>query len=203
VSTIQGLISNWFPVQFAEINAPEFIEVGQTLFKSIEWDSMKYDKYSDNAETTYYDNYELPAVTGLEELKQVICSGVEGLASGQGVNIEKHRAVIQTMWMSNMRKGSAHVKHAHGNSIYCGTYYVQCPKGSGSIRFHNPVASLLELTKPPIEDDGNIVTSSWVDFKPSPGLLMLWNSWVPHEVLENKNVDPRISISFNVTFTKR
>jgi uncharacterized protein (TIGR02466 family) len=203
MSTIQGSISNWFPVQFAEINAPEFIEVGQTIFKTIEWAPLKYDKYNNNAETTYYDNYDLPAVKGLEELKQVICSGVEGLASGQGVNIEKHKAIIQGMWMSNMRKGSTHIKHAHGNSMYCGTYYVQCPKGSGSIRFYNPCAELFELTNPPIEKEGNAITSAWVDFKPKPGLLLLWNSWVFHEVLKNHNTTPRISISFNVVFIKR
>lgn len=197
---LQASISNWFPVQFTEIYAPSFINVSEKIFEAIDWQSVKTEKYSKNAETTYFSNIELPFV---DELKELIQKAAENLAKNQGVNIEKHKAVVSSIWMNNMRNGSAHEKHVHGSSVYSGTYYVRSPEGSGSIRFHNPSLQLLELTKPPIEEDNNSVTCSWVDFKPKPGLLLLWNSWVSHEVLQNYNKEPRISISFNINFVQR
>jgi uncharacterized protein (TIGR02466 family) len=203
VSDVKGTISNWFPVQFAEIEAPQFISVGKNIFESIDWSSIKYDEYNTKAETTYYSMDDLPFVNGINELKQIMCDAAEHLAAGQGVDITKYKAIIPNIWMSNMRKGSAHLKHAHGGSMYSGTYYVKCPEGSGNIRFYNPSTHLLNLTRPPISQDDNAITSPWVDFKPIPGKLMLWNSYVEHEVLENTNTQPRISISFNINFSGR
>lgn len=202
--SIEGTISNWFPVQILEINAPQFISVGKLIFQKINWELLRDPlNYNENAETTYHSGHALPEVNGIYEFGNLITLAAEQFAKSQGVDISKKRAVIVAMWMSNMRSGSTHAKHAHGLCMYAGTYYVECPSGSGNIRFHNPSSSLMGLVSLPVTQDDNPATSNWVDFKPQPGRLLLWNSWVYHEVIENRNITPRITISFNVNLIDR
>ena len=38
---------------------------------------------------------------------------------------------------------------------------------------------------------------SFVSIEPRPGLLLLWESWLRHEVLPGRGKGERLSISFN------
>jgi uncharacterized protein (TIGR02466 family) len=199
-----GTISNWFPIQILEIEAPQFISVGENVYKKIDWVSFSDpEKYDANAETTYCsNNVFLPEVDGIHEFGNLIVASAEHLAKTQGIDTKIYKPIITNMWMNNMRLGSKHAKHAHGGSIFAGTYYVDCPEGSGKIRIHNPNWDLWSLTQAPVTQDDNPISSAWVDFSPNNGQLLLWNAWLFHEVLENKNINPRISISFNINMVK-
>jgi uncharacterized protein (TIGR02466 family) len=85
--------------------------------------------------------------------------------------------------------GGHHSGHIHPHSILSGTLYVEVPKGSGSIRFEDPRLPLM-MAAP--RRDGTFVT-----VQPLPGLLLLWESWLRHEVLPGSGRAERLSISFN------
>jgi uncharacterized protein (TIGR02466 family) len=72
--------------------------------------------------------------------------------------------------------------------VLSGTYYVAVPPGSGGIRFEDPRLPLM-MAAPPRE--------SFVTVAPAAGKLLLWESWLRHEVLPGRTRGPRISISFN------
>ena len=71
----------------------------------------------------------------------------------------------------------------------------RCPKGSGAICFEDPRLPLM-MAAPPrarrAEDLRTLVT-----VEPRPGLLLLWESWLRHEVLAGSGKGERLSISFN------
>jgi uncharacterized protein (TIGR02466 family) len=63
------------------------------------------------------------------------------------------------------------------------------PKGSGAIRFEDPRLPLM-MAAPPRTD-------TFVAVDPRPGLLLMWESWLRHEVLAGTGKSERLSISFN------
>ena len=87
-----------------------------------------------------------------------------------------------------------HSGHIHPTAIISGTLYVEVPKGSGAIRFEDPRLPLM-MAAPPRERAEEL--RPFVTVEPRPGLLLLWESWLRHEVLAGAGKGERLSISFN------
>ena len=81
-----------------------------------------------------------------------------------------------------MKSGGQHSGHIHPNSIISGTFYVEVPNGSGDIRFEDPRLPLM-MAAPPRERDAPEELRQFVTVAPRPGLLLMWESWLRHEVL--------------------
>jgi uncharacterized protein (TIGR02466 family) len=96
---------------------------------------------------------------------------------------------LDSLWVNLLKSGGHHSGHIHPHSIISGTLYVEVPKGSGSIRFEDPRLPLM-MSAPPRAD-------SFVCVEPRPGLLLMWESWLRHEVLPGTGKADRLSISFN------
>ena len=71
-----------------------------------------------------------------------------------------------------------------------GTYYVQVPKGSGAIQFEDPRMDLMMAA--PMRKVGMVQA-----IQPKNDQLVLFESWLRHEVKPNQSQQDRISISFN------
>ena len=82
--------------------------------------------------------------------------------------------------------------HNHGLYHFVACYYIQV-EGTGDLVFHNP-ANLLEECNP------NSPFVSRIGITPKNGDLIVWPSWVPHEVELNTSQQQRISIAFNIKF---
>ena len=77
-----------------------------------------------------------------------------------------------------------------------GTYYVDVPGNSSAIRFEDPRLPMM-MAAPPRRADTPIENRTFVEIKPKTGMLLLWESWLRHEVPANRSEDDRLSISFN------
>ena len=96
---------------------------------------------------------------------------------------------LDSLWVNLLKSGGQHSGHIHPHSIISGTYYVEAPPGSGAIRFEDPRLPLMMAA--PLREE------TFVTVEPRPGLLLLWESWLRHEVLAGKGKGERLSISFN------
>lgn len=96
---------------------------------------------------------------------------------------------LDSLWANLLNNGGHHSGHIHPHSIISGTFYVEVPPGSGAIRFEDPRLPLM-MAAPPRTD-------SFVTIEPRAGLLLLWESWLRHEVLPGTGKGERLSISFN------
>ena len=96
---------------------------------------------------------------------------------------------LDSLWVNLLRGPGHHSAHIHPHSIISGTLYVEVPKGSGAIRFEDPRLPLM-MAAPPRP-------ATFVSIEPRPGLLLLWESWLRHEVLPGEGRRERLSISFN------
>jgi uncharacterized protein (TIGR02466 family) len=96
---------------------------------------------------------------------------------------------LDSLWVNLLKAGGRHSGHIHPHSIISGTLYVEAPAGSGAIRFEDPRLPLMMAA--PLRPD------TFVTVQPRPGLLLLWESWLRHEVLPGTAKAERLSISFN------
>jgi uncharacterized protein (TIGR02466 family) len=103
---------------------------------------------------------------------------------------------LDSLWV-NLLKGSGHHSgHIHPHSIISGTFYVEVPPGSGAIRFEDPRLPLM-MAAPVRRSDAPPELGPFATIQPRPGLLLLWESWLRHEVLAGTGKAERLSISFN------
>ena len=103
---------------------------------------------------------------------------------------------LDSLWVNLLPVRGHHRAHIHPHSVVSGTLYVEVPKGSGAICFEDPRLPLM-MSAPPRIDGAAEELRSLVTLEPRPGLLLLWESWLRHEVLAGTGRGERLSISFN------
>ena len=101
-----------------------------------------------------------------------------------------------SLWVNVMPEGGSHTSHIHPNSVISGTYYVAVPQGAGPIVYEDPRLGFM-MAAPPRKASLPRESKTHVPFKPETGTLMLWESWLRHEVPLNRAEGNRISVSFN------
>ena len=103
---------------------------------------------------------------------------------------------LDSLWVNLLKPGGHHSAHIHPHSILSGTLYVEVPRGSGEIRFEDPRLSQM-MAAPVRRDDAPEELRPFATIEPRAGLLLMWESWLRHEVLPGTARSDRLSISFN------
>ncbi len=106
------------------------------------------------------------------------------------------RPKFDSLWVNLLKGGGQHSGHIHPHSILSGTFYVEVPAGSGAIRFEDPRLGLM-MAAPVRRADADESLRPFVTVAPRPGLLLMWESWLRHEVLAGSGKGERLSVSFN------
>ncbi len=106
----------------------------------------------------------------------------------------KGRKIAMTdCWLNVMPAGVVHSLHLHPTSFISGTYYVQVPKGAGALKFEDPRLSKM-MAAPPGR-------AAFVSLPAKAGDVILFESWLRHEVPPARYAGERISISFNYAWS--
>jgi uncharacterized protein (TIGR02466 family) len=107
---------------------------------------------------------------------------------------------ITGCWANVLAPGAVHPIHQHPNNFVSGVYYARAPRGGDQLNFHDPRPQAAVL-RPPVtaltrENTDQVVVTV------RPGLLLLFPAWLPHSVPENAGREERISVSFNLMFSR-
>ena len=99
------------------------------------------------------------------------------------------------IFFSKMNSGDFHELHTHSNSVLAGVFYLQVPHNSSNITFCDPRkhSDIIRYES----DVNNPLCWDSFGIPPSPGLLLIWPSWLPHRVSKN-NSNNRITCVFNI-----
>ena len=103
---------------------------------------------------------------------------------------------LDSIWVNLLKAGGYHSAHLHPHSILSGTLYVEVPEGAGPIRFEDPRLQMM-MASPVRRDDAAEDLQTFVSVQPRSGRLLMWESWLRHEVLPGTARADRLSISFN------
>jgi uncharacterized protein (TIGR02466 family) len=103
---------------------------------------------------------------------------------------------LDSLWVNLLKPGGHHSAHIHPHSILSGTLYVDVPNGSGAIRFEDPRLAMM-MAAPVRREDAPDELRPFATVEPRAGLLLMWESWLRHEVMPGSAKTDRLSVSFN------
>ena len=129
------------------------------------------------------------------DLQRLLVRHAAGFADELGFGLGR-KPKLDSLWVNLLKAGGHHTAHIHPHSILSGTLYVEAPAGAGAIRFEDPRLGLM-MAAPVRGDDAPEELRPFASVTPRPGLLLLWESWLRHEVLPGPAKAERLSISFN------
>ena len=110
------------------------------------------------------------------------------------------RALVMTdCWVNIMGRGAAHGAHLHPLSTISGTYYVAAPPRSAALKFEDPRLERY-MAAPPRLRSARRACRPWVEVAARTGAVVLFESWLRHEVPANAAAAERVSISFNYSW---
>lgn len=130
------------------------------------------------------------------ELKNKIDLHVKKYLKNLHYNVSSHSLTMNTMWMNVMPPGAYHTMHIHPQSVISGTYYVSVNKGSSAIQFEDPRMAHF-MNSPLVSSKAPAHFQRFFKIQPQAGEVVLFESWIRHEVTENEDTKDRISVSFN------
>jgi uncharacterized protein (TIGR02466 family) len=105
-----------------------------------------------------------------------------------GLDLRGRRLAMTDCWANVMPRGVVHGLHLHPLSTISGTYYVKVPAGAPGLKLEDPRLDRM-MASPP--------RPAWVTISARDGLLVLFESWLRHEVPMNAIRAQRVSVSFN------
>jgi uncharacterized protein (TIGR02466 family) len=127
------------------------------------------------------------------DLKRILSSHAARFAKDLAWDVKPK---LDSLWVNLLKSGGHHSAHIHPQSILSGTLYVEVPEGGGAIRFEDPRLPMM-MAAPVRPEDAPEELRPFVAIQPSSGLLLMWESWLRHEVLPGTAKADRLSISFN------
>jgi uncharacterized protein (TIGR02466 family) len=111
-------------------------------------------------------------------------------------NLLGRKVRMTTCWVNAMGPGTYHTLHVHPSSVLSGVYYVDAPKGSGPLKIEDPRMGLL-MASPPRKGSAPKNQQNFLLIEAQAGQLLLFESWMRHEVPPHRGTKNRLSVSFN------
>jgi uncharacterized protein (TIGR02466 family) len=147
--------------------------------------------------TSYASQDDLASqIPAFRQLVKILDRHALAFAKSLHWDIRGGKPICDSLWVNVMPEGGSHTSHIHTNSVLSGTYYVAVPEGSGPIVYEDPRLHML-MAAPPRKANPPRPFRNHVHETPAPRTLLLWESWLRHEVPLNRAEGNRISISFN------
>ncbi len=99
-------------------------------------------------------------------------------------------------WVNVMGRDAVHGLHLHPLATISGTYYVQTPSGAPGLKFEDPRFDRF-MAAPPRRADAVRSNRTWVTMPARAGHVLLFESFLRHEVPAMRKTGERVSVSFN------
>ncbi|WP_424989655.1 TIGR02466 family protein [Fluviibacterium sp. S390] len=103
---------------------------------------------------------------------------------------------LEDIWINILPEGGMHASHIHPHSVISGTTYVAMPEGASALKLEDPRSARM-MAAPARAKQARRELQTFVYAKPTVGDVLLWESWLRHEVPMNMAENERISVSFN------
>jgi uncharacterized protein (TIGR02466 family) len=132
-------------------------------------------------------------------LEKLLTRHVSRYAAALEFDLEDRRLQMTDCWVNIMPRHVVHSLHLHPLSTISGTYYVQTPRRAPGLKFEDPRLDRY-MAAPPREVGCRAENQPWVVMPAAAGSLLLFESWLRHEVVPNPVARERISISFNFSW---
>jgi uncharacterized protein (TIGR02466 family) len=132
----------------------------------------------------------------MAELVTLLDAHVARFASELAFDLAGKALVLDNIWVNILPEGGIHTGHIHPHSVISGTLYVDVPDGASALKIEDPRLAMM-MAAPTRAREAALHLQPFVFFAPVAGELLLWESWLRHEVVMNRAEEDRVSVSFN------
>ena len=134
-----------------------------------------------------------------KDLVKILDKHVASFAKDLQFDLGDKKIKLDSLWINILSTGGVHTSHLHPHSVISGTTYVTMPEGASAIKFEDPRLAMM-MAAPTRKANARNELQNFIYVAPEVGDILLWESWLRHEVPTNTSKDERISISFNYSW---
>ena len=103
---------------------------------------------------------------------------------------------LQECWVNINKKNCKNLLHAHGNALLSGVVYIDVPEDTGNIRFYKQPNNSYYHNSYYSKDSEFMY--QYMSYKPINKKVMIFQSFLEHDVEKNLTNKERYSIAFNI-----
>lgn len=189
------------PVYEGQLDAPALIADLEYSIRTLAADDIAGRRWAREHGYRGYTSYasldDLPVRDpAFTDLKRALDRHVARFAAACAFDLGGKRLKLDSLWVNLLKSGGSHTAHLHPHSVVSGTVYVAVPEGAGGLKLEDPRLPMM-MAAPPRRADAPEVLRTFVELTPRPGTVLLWESWLRHEVPAGAAKGERISVSFN------
>jgi len=133
-------------------------------------------------------------------LEKKLTRHVRTFARELDFNLRGRSIQLTDLWVNIMPPTAAHSLHLHPLSFISGTYYVATPRGCPGLKFEDPRLDRF-MAAPPRVPGARRENQVHITYPAQAGNVILFESWLRHEVPANRVDEERISVSFNFNWS--
>lgn len=130
------------------------------------------------------------------DLAKALDRHVAAFCAELGFDLGERKLKCNALWINILPEGGTHASHIHPHSVISGTTYLQMPEGTSALKLEDPRLPMMMMA-PLVRKDAPEPLRRFVYVTPAVGEVLMWESWLRHEVPMNMAEDERISVSFN------
>jgi len=130
------------------------------------------------------------------DLVKALDSHVAAFARDLEFDLGERALKLEDIWINILPEGGTHSSHIHPHSVISGTTYVAMPGGASALKLEDPRSARM-MAAPPRLKEARGEMRGFVYVTPQVGDVVMWESWLRHEVPMNMSEEDRISVSFN------
>lgn len=130
------------------------------------------------------------------DLEKALDRHVAAFCEAMHFDIGERKLKCNALWINILPEGGMHASHIHPHAVVSGTTYVAMPEGTSALKLEDPRLPMMMLA-PVTKKDAPEALRRFVYVRPEVGEVLLWESWLRHEVPMNMAENDRISVSFN------
>lgn len=112
------------------------------------------------------------------------------------LDLGRRKLKLDSIWINVLEPNGVHTGHIHPHSVLSGTYYVDVPNNASALKLEDPRHAMM-MAAPGRSEDAPESERSFVYITPKAGEVLMWESFVRHEVPMNQAKKSRVSVSFN------
>ena len=192
-----------YQARLSEVGKIDMLEIEKSCW-SIAQDDEAGQKWCEENNYPGYTSYaSLSDLTWrspiFEDLKKLLDLHVAQFSAELDFNLEGRGLKLEDIWINILSEGGNHSAHLHPNSVVSGTIYIVMPPETSAIKFEDPRHAMM-MAAPSRLVNAKEYLKPFIYINPLVGEILLWESWLRHEVPMNMSSEERISISFNYSW---
>jgi uncharacterized protein (TIGR02466 family) len=191
------IIENWFSSPIYSCNALPYAEkLLNPVLEHLKAEKINKDRFW-LGKTTYNTQINLANDPTFFDFLNFIKDNAKTFLDNLGYDYEiLSKKFDPYIFATELNYGSYQERHIHAYKL-SGILYLKVPENSAPIQFNDPIITR-EYESWPVKNSNNPNTFLTVNYKPQVGSMLMWPSWLYHEVPTHTVKENRIGLVFNL-----